>query len=85
MSESEQARAPELPGATSEKTEREPSVENPYARSVDSFQEPPKTFFAMLKHLGPGMILVGSIVGSGELIMTTKLGAEGEEVYAFQP
>tara|TARA_B100000029_G_scaffold200189_1_gene198617 strand:- start:10840 stop:12441 length:1602 start_codon:yes stop_codon:yes gene_type:complete len=29
-----------------------------------------------MKHLGPGMILVGSIVGSGELIMTTKLGAE---------
>ncbi|GIT29572.1 MAG: hypothetical protein Ct9H300mP1_16180 [Planctomycetaceae bacterium] len=43
---------------------------------MDSFQEPPKTFLAMLKHLGPGMILVGSIVGSGELIMTTKLGAE---------
>ena len=76
MSESEQARPSELPGATSAETEREPSVENPYARSVDSFQEPPKTFLAMLKHLGPGMILVGSIVGSGELIMTTKLGAE---------
>ncbi|MBO52147.1 MAG: hypothetical protein CMJ69_15380 [Planctomycetaceae bacterium] len=57
-------------------TECEPSVENPYARSADSFQEPPRTFLAMLKHLGPGMILVGSIVGSGELIMTTKLGAE---------
>ncbi|MBQ17068.1 MAG: hypothetical protein CMJ65_08085 [Planctomycetaceae bacterium] len=51
-------------------------VENPYARSADSFQEPPKGFLEMLKHLGPGMILVGSIVGSGELIMTTKLGAE---------
>ena len=50
MSESEQARPSELPGATSAETEREPSVENPYARSVDSFQEPPKTFLAMLKH-----------------------------------
>jgi len=51
-------------------------VENPYARSVDSFQDPPKGILATMKHLGPGMILVGSIVGSGELIMTTKLGAE---------
>jgi len=54
----------------------ESSVENPYARSADSFRDPPKGFLETLKHLGPGMILVGSIVGSGELIMTTKLGAE---------
>ncbi len=54
----------------------EPGVTNPYSRSVDSFQEPPTNFLGTLKHLGPGMILVGSIVGSGELIMTTKLGAE---------
>ncbi len=63
----------EAPGAGSESDAR---VENPYARSADSFQDPPKTFLGTLKHLGPGMILVGSIVGSGELIMTTKLGAE---------
>ena len=67
----------------SEQGERPPAesgsgapVENPYARSVDSFQDPPKGILATMKHLGPGMILVGSIVGSGELIMTTKLGAE---------
>ncbi len=30
---------------------------------------------ATLRHLGPGMILAGSVVGSGELIITTKLGA----------
>ena len=30
----------------------------------------------MMGWLGPGLILVGSIVGSGELIMTTKLGAQ---------
>ncbi len=30
---------------------------------------------ATLRHLGPGMILAGSVVGSGELIVTTKLGA----------
>lgn len=37
---------------------------------------PPKTLGGMLRQLGPGLIITGSIVGSGELIMTTKLGAE---------
>ena len=30
----------------------------------------------MLKHLGPGLIITASIVGSGELIVTTKVGAD---------
>ncbi len=30
----------------------------------------------MLRHAGPGLIVAGSIVGSGELIATTKTGAE---------
>ena len=38
--------------------------------------EPPKTLGATLLKLGPGMIIAGSIVGSGELIATTKAGAE---------
>ena len=51
------------------------TVIDPYARNTDDYQEPPRGFWATLRHLGPGMILVGSIVGSGELILTTKLGA----------
>ena len=47
-----------------------------YARDAESFREPPRTLGAMMGWLGPGLILVGSIVGSGELIMTTKLGAQ---------
>lgn len=39
-------------------------------------KEPPRTLFATLLRLGPGMIIAGSIVGSGELIATTKAGAE---------
>jgi Mn2+/Fe2+ NRAMP family transporter len=39
-------------------------------------QEPPRTLGATLAQLGPGMIIAGSIVGSGELIATTKVGAE---------
>jgi manganese transport protein len=39
-------------------------------------QDPPSTLFGSLRHLGPGLIITASIVGSGELILTTKLGAE---------
>ena len=48
-----------------------------YARDAHTFHEPPQGIWMRLRYLGPGLILVGSIVGSGELIMTTKLGAQG--------
>lgn len=37
---------------------------------------PPRSFFAMLGSIGPGLILAGAIVGSGELVATPKVGAE---------
>lgn len=37
---------------------------------------PPTTFFGIAGRLGPGLIIAGSIVGSGELIATTKTGAQ---------
>jgi Mn2+/Fe2+ NRAMP family transporter len=37
--------------------------------------DPPKTLGGILKQLGPGLIIAGSIVGSGELIATTLAGA----------
>jgi Mn2+/Fe2+ NRAMP family transporter len=46
------------------------------AGDAGSQQEPPRTLGATLLRLGPGMIIAGSIVGSGELIATTKVGAE---------
>lgn len=36
----------------------------------------PTDFFGILKRLGPGLIIAGAIVGSGELIATTKTGAQ---------
>lgn len=39
-------------------------------------QDPPTGFVGTLKQLGPGLIIAGSIVGSGELIATTKTGAQ---------
>ncbi len=37
---------------------------------------PPTAFLSVLRCVGPGLIVAGSIVGSGELIATTKTGAE---------
>ena len=43
----------------------------------DQGQRPPPTrFWDVLRNLGPGLIIAGSIVGSGELIATTKTGAQ---------
>ena len=36
----------------------------------------PTSFLGIMKELGPGLIVAGSIVGSGELIATTLTGAE---------
>jgi len=43
---------------------------------LETTQEPPKSLLATLKQLGPGIIIAGSIVGSGELIATTLVGAK---------
>ena len=42
----------------------------------DTIKEPPSGFLSILRSIGPGLIVAGSIVGSGELIATTKTGAE---------
>jgi Mn2+/Fe2+ NRAMP family transporter len=48
---------------------------DPYIRTDDRIQEPPVTLSGIVKHLGPGFVLSAAIVGSGELIATTALGA----------
>lgn len=50
--------------------------ELPRPAEVPLIQSPPHTWLGILSRLGPGMIIAGSIVGSGELIGTTKTGAE---------
>ncbi len=54
----------------------EPTYLDPYKRTKEHIEEPPVAFGEILKRIGPGMILAASIVGSGELIATTVLGAE---------
>ncbi len=39
-------------------------------------QSPPQNLLGILSRLGPGLIIAGAIVGSGELIATTKTGAQ---------
>jgi Mn2+/Fe2+ NRAMP family transporter len=51
----------------------EPTADSPL---LDQTIEAPTDFFGILKRLGPGLIIAGSIVGSGELIATTKTGAQ---------
>jgi manganese transport protein len=53
-----------------------PLLKDPYAYHDEDVAEPPRTFLHILRRIGPGMILAASIVGSGELIATTSLGAE---------
>jgi manganese transport protein len=49
---------------------------DPYIVSTDTIREAPTSLAGQLKYLGPGFILSASIVGSGELIATTILGAK---------
>ncbi len=51
-------------------------MKDPYVISELTIKEPPTTLLQRFKFLGPGFILSASIVGSGELIATTILGAK---------
>jgi len=50
--------------------------EDPYVLTGAKIQEPPARWWGRIRHLGPGFVLSAGIVGSGELIATTTLGAE---------
>ncbi len=51
-------------------------VKDLYEYHSDDEQSPPQGVWGTLRRIGPGLILSASIVGSGELIATTTLGAE---------
>ncbi len=50
-------------------------INDHYIISDKTIKKPPRTLLGGLRFLGPGFILSASIVGSGELIATTTLGA----------
>jgi len=43
---------------------------------AEARRPPPRTLREMISYLGPGLIISANIVGSGELIVTTQLGAK---------
>lgn len=49
---------------------------DPYIITADATEPPPASLGRALRRVGPGMVLAASIVGSGELIATTTLGAQ---------
>ena len=55
---------------------KEEVLKDPYAYDPAEVAEPPRALGQIMRKIGPGMILAASIVGSGELIATTTLGAE---------
>lgn len=49
---------------------------DPYTADPADVQEPPTTLGGRLRFLGPGMITSAAVVGSGELLTATTLGAK---------
>lgn len=56
---------------------------DPYALPNDAIKDPPESLWLALKQIGPGIILAGTIVGSGELILTTAIGAKHGFVFLW--
>jgi len=51
-------------------------ADDPYRPRPEDLLDPPRSLAAVVRRIGPGMVLAASIVGSGELIATTTLGAQ---------
>ncbi len=49
---------------------------DPYILDPANIQEPPTSWKGSLRFLGPGMITSAAVVGSGELLTATTLGAQ---------
>jgi Mn2+/Fe2+ NRAMP family transporter len=42
----------------------------------EEIKEPPRGFLNILRNIGPGIVLSGAVIGSGELLVTTRIGAQ---------
>jgi Mn2+/Fe2+ NRAMP family transporter len=51
------------------------SAIDPYTVRQGEAHSPPTNFRGRLKYLGPSLIVTGAVIGSGELVLTTTLGA----------
>ncbi|NGN64384.1 divalent metal cation transporter [Streptomyces sp. A7024] len=57
-------------------TEVRTPVRDSYELRAEDVRTPPRTLRERMRYLGPGFVLTASVVGSGELIVTTSLGAK---------
>ena len=48
---------------------------DPYTVRHGEAHAPPRNFAGRIKYLGPSLIVTGAVIGSGELVLTTTLGA----------
>ena len=53
------------------------STKDPYTVREGESHSPPTTLKGRLGYLGPSLIVTGAVIGSGELVLTTSLGAVG--------
>ena len=60
---------------TAEPTMHTSDLADPYALDPGDIQNPPQSLKGRLRFLGPGMITSAAVVGSGELLTATTLGA----------
>jgi Mn2+/Fe2+ NRAMP family transporter len=51
------------------------NAEDNYTQPPELLEDPPRSWAATLKYLGPSVIISATIVGSGEIILTASLGA----------
>ncbi len=51
------------------------STKDPYTVRDGESHSPPTTLIGRLSYLGPSLIVTGVVIGSGELVLTTSLGA----------
>ncbi len=65
-----------MPTAPEPRPAKPELLDDPYSLRPEDVVEPPRSIGAILRRIGPGIILCASIVGSGELIATTTLGAQ---------
>lgn len=65
-----------MPSKSTETAASQHQPITPYHRHASFSLDPPSKLSGMLKYWGPGLILTASVVGSGELIATTGLGAK---------
>lgn len=48
---------------------------DPYTVQAGQARPPPTTLWGRLSYLGPSLLITGAVIGSGELVLTTSLGA----------